>query len=190
MSELIPKFLEGIPKELSDLSTTDFETLRTKVLRSLFESLKLNEDNEKINNISSIILDISENKHLLEQILNDKEILSNLAKELANKESLKNKDNLDQNYNYYEILLVFINLIKTSITENFKLPSIKVESGEDTVNINLDEKNIDNTPLGEVILENLGKILDNFVFRNENEENSLNLEGTFGTTYKPLGLKK
>ena len=183
IAELIPKFLEGVPKDTNN----DFDEIRIKLIYSLFESLEVNSDNEKINNIESVIVDISENKYLLDLILNNKSILTHLTNQLKlNSENYSS----EQNYNYYEILLIFTNLIRLAISENLKTPSIKIENsnGEDLVNTNIDIYNIDNTPLGEVILENLSLILDNFII--SEKDKTLEIESTFGANYKPLGLKK
>lgn len=206
ISELIPKFLEFDSKQLNADTNliNETENLKFKLLNLLFESLNVNSDIEKINNIASVVLDISENKYLLEVILNSKDILTNITKQLIIDTE---RFSSEQNYNYYEILLIFINLIKTAINENYKLPSLIIENiaGEDIVNINLDLKSIDNTYLGESILESLGKIIENFVAKSNidnntnnnnffidklNEEDLTVIEGTFGACYKPLGLKK
>jgi hypothetical protein len=191
ISELVPKFLECVPKELYNI--IDLDNIRLRLINTMFENINVNSDLETILNISTVILDITENKQILEMILNNKDIIKNIISQL-----ILDSDNFssEQNHNYYEILFIFTNLIRTAIALNIKLPSIRIENneGEDIVNINLDNNSIDNTPLGEVIIESIGPILDNFVIRNTNEIKEddcvLEINGTFGTSFKPLGLRK
>ena len=101
------------------------------------------------------------------------------------------ENSLLSSYNYKEILTLLLNIIRFSITENFKIPSF-AESSEDLVNFNNEEilSRINNTVLGESLLKNLPNILKNFDF-SEKELNIDNLnETTFGIKTRNLGYKR
>jgi hypothetical protein len=191
---------------------------RRTLLIKLFKKLIINDDPEKISNLANICIEVTENRNILEIILTEKSILEHLTRTLAiNLNEQTDDANFALNYNYQEILNVFINIIRYTQVENLKTPTYKNES-EDIVNSdnNNQQESLENTLLGECVLHNLEGILKNFLpckvndssintetstlISESTEENSepqekptsptLQLEGTFGNFYKPLGSKR
>lgn len=177
--------------------------IRKEILTKLFSKLTLTEkDPEIISNISNVCIETIENRTVLELILTDKPLLEHLITQLAL--NLKDKSNstgtestntdfYDVNFNYSEILNVFINIIRYSQVENLKCPTYK-NTGEDIVN---SEQVIENTPLGECVIIHLEKVLANFLpDQDDTTEDttstttSKTLNGTFGYTFKPLGSRR
>jgi hypothetical protein len=146
-------------------------------------------------NLSAVIVELFENRFILEMILKEKVIIDHIFGLLAQSTPEANFTALetsDMNYNYCEILNIFIHILRYSQLENLKCPTYKSEN-EDLVNSENDQT-IDNTLLGECILTNLDKILGNFLPEVENinstESTSKTIDGTFGLPFKPLGLKR
>jgi hypothetical protein len=175
------------------LNLDTINNIRKNLLNNIFLSLSIKEtDSEKVSNLSSICIEAIENRSILELILKDKIILDHLAKQLSEitpEGLLSACEYSDVNYNYCEVLNVFINIIRFSQVENLKCPTYKNEGTEDMVNSE-NEQVIENTLLGECVLENLDKILLNFLPEAGNKNDNNTVEGTFGYTYKPLGVKR
>jgi hypothetical protein len=152
---------------------------RKGLLTSLFKSLSVDEtDPEKVSNTSNVCIELIESKVILETVLADKEILCHLMNNLAK----KTETNFESNYNWSEIANVMLNIVRFTSVENLKAPVYA--SQEDTVNN--DFPAIENTPLGETVLDCLERVLLHFA----PDESELSLEGTFGGVYKPLGIKR
>jgi hypothetical protein len=176
ISDLVPKFI--LIENYGDIKfTVDAQEIRRNALLKLFNKINLDEDMEKLSNVISAIFEITENKHILEKIINDVEILNILFSKISQ------PSNPSQDYNYTEILVVIINILKLITIEGLKIPTNSIND-EDIVNS--DGNSLSNTTLGEFILNNLEKILVNFNLFN----NDTMLEGTHGITYYPLGNKK
>lgn len=194
-------------------------TRRTMLIK-LFKKLIIKDDPEKISNLANICIEVTENRNILEIILNEKSILDHLTSTLAfNLNEQIDDSNFIFNYNYQEILNVFINIIRYTQVENLKTPTYKNES-DDIVNSDNDKQHesLENTLLGECVLHNLEEILKNFspskgsgseseintetpkvISESTNKNNepteksnisTTQLEGTFGNFYKPLGGKR
>jgi hypothetical protein len=176
ISDLVPKFI--LIENYGDIKyNIDVEEIRRKALIKLFNRINLEEDMEKISNVISAIVEVTENKYLLEMIINDVEILGILFSKLSENASPS------QDYNYTEILVVVINLLKLITNEGLKIPTNSINE-EDIVNS--EGNSLSNTILGEFILINLEKILVNFNLSNSD----ITIEGTHGLTFYPLGNKK
>jgi hypothetical protein len=172
ISDLVPKIL--IIENYGETVNLNDEIRRDLLIR-LFNKLSFTVDMEQINNIASAIIELSENKSLLEKISNDEEILHILFGLLIQNSSE------ESNYNYTEILNVLINVLKLISIEGLKIPSHSL-SDDEIVN---SENVLNNTILGEIILNKLETIITNF----EKSQNA-SIEGTFGTTFIPLGSKR
>ena len=168
----------------------EFNEIRNDIITKLFLKLNLENDIETTNNIVNICIELMENKTLLEYIANDEVILGSLFKNLAINLNLTEKENRDlASYNYKEILILILNLMRFSLIESIKLPNL-LETSDDIVNFNcsLDQNKIKNTPLGKLIIENINQILQNFLFeKNENEKEN---DTTYGIRAKALGYKR
>ena len=188
---------------------------RKAVLCSLFKKLRVLEDDaEKTSNIANILIEVIENKNVLEIILSEKSILEHLTNLLSINLNEKTDDsNFEINYNYNEVLNVFINILRFTQVENLKFPTYKNEGTEDIVNSENGVALIENTLLGECVLNCLDKILKNFLpssSYNKSDESKSDVtvetttetepninsqlvymvEGTFGNAFKPLCSKR
>lgn len=193
-------------KSESSENMEEYNDMRNELVISIFTKLNLENDIETTNNIVNVCIELIENKTLLEFICSNEIILENLFKNLSinlNRVSAE-KDLKLMDYNYKEILILVLNLLRTNINET-KLPSLLESisgSSEDIVNFNsslsLDQNKIKNTIIGKFILENFNKIMQNFLFENnENSENNNENEGnlfvndtTYGVRAKTLGYKR
>jgi hypothetical protein len=177
-----------------NLNLDSILAVRKTVLVNLFRKLSIiGSDPEKTSNIANICIEITENKNVLEILLAERGILEHLAETLAlNLYEQVDDANFVLNYNYNEVLNVFVNIIRFTQIENLKTPTYKNEI-EDIVNS--DQKNqkemLENTLLGECVLQHLEGILRNFLpFPDPDKIYSYQIEGTFGNYYKPLGSKR
>ena len=78
--------------------------------------------------------------------------------------------------------------------ENMKLPAFAENSNEDLVNFSNEEiiKKINNTMLGELIVGNIDKIINNFHFEEKEKEveNEFANDTTYGVKARSLGYKR
>lgn len=160
--------------------------LRKSAVIKLFTQLKVlsSADFERISNICPVLLEIIENRHILEIVINEREILENLIGQLGEKTET---GSFETNFNYWEVLNVLINIIRSTQVENLQVPAYKSNQseGENAQNVNSE---IENSLLGDYILKGLGKILTNF--QPEDSDKLKEVLGTYGTTFKPLGINK
>jgi hypothetical protein len=176
ISDLVSKFL--LIENYGDIKyTVDAEEVRKNALLKLFKKIGLDEDMESVSNVVSAIFEVTENKSILEKIINDADILNIIFSVISQNSSLA------QDYNYTEILVVIINILKLITIEGLRVPTNSIND-EDIVNS--EGNTLSNTVFGEFILNNMEKILVNF---NINSSEAT-LEGTHGVTYYPLGNKK
>ena len=122
-----------------------------------------------------------DNRQCLEIIYNDKNILQNLFNIISNTNS--NSQNLAESFNFLNSLL------KLASVENLKIPVITLHDGVVLTSNKYDEKLIRNTVLGELLLENLNTIFQHFDDDSDNTK-APSIEGTYGSSYKPLGFKR
>ena len=166
-------------------SIPDFEKIRNEAIVKLFKKINLTMNIEAINNVVNACIEISENRSILEYLVSDKTSLSHMFQNLSCNLNLPENSNLSP-YNYKEILILLLNLLKDSIIENIKIPYIKtnlpgldLQEGE--------EGEFQNTLIGELILENLPKILKNFeITKTSNSE----LDTTFEISTRTIGITR
>ena len=120
-----------------------------------------------------------DNRQILEQIYNDKIFLEELFNIITT-----NKNSL----NIVESVGLLCSILKNASTENLRIPTIEL-TDEVTLNTQIDETQFKNTLLGEILLRNYFAILSHFNIENDGEKQG-KIEGTFGETYVPLGLKR
>jgi len=166
-------------------SIHDFEKIRNEALTKLFKKLNLSMPVEAINNLVNACIEMLENRSILEFIISDKQILSHIFDNLAL--SLNNSSqsiSAVAAYNYKEILILLLNILKDSIIDNIQIPFVgkKAAAQEEA-----DE--FQNTLIGDLILENLGKILSNFEIL-ENQQNSQIMDTTFGVSTRTIGITR
>jgi len=157
----------------------DFEKTRNETITKLFKKLNLTMSIEAINNIVNACIELLENRSILEFLVSEKPILSYLFVNLSYNLNAPENSNLST-YNYKEILILLLNILKDSIIDNISIPMHKKNEENE-------QEEFQNTPIGEFILENLPKILSNF----EMVENSQNLlDTTFGVSTRTIGITR
>jgi hypothetical protein len=178
----------------------NFEKIRNKFITDLFLRIDLSSDLETINNINNACIEILENKNILEFVLSNEIILRHIFTNLSINLNLEENSQLSS-YNYKEVLILLLNILRNSIIENVSIPRDEnkntsfsmTSSTADNSNFNnnnesdLDQKNIKNSFLGELILEYLFKILDNFVI---GDIPSPIVETTYSVSTRTLGIKR
>jgi len=163
------------------------------MLTKLFQMLNLENDIETTNNLVNSCIEVLENKSVLEFVLSDRTILESIFNYLNINLNLPENRNLSS-YNYKEILILLLNILRFSIMENMKLPSVSYNSAEDVVNFSNDEiiSKINNTLLGELIVNNLDKIINNFQLEEsvKEAESEYDNDTTYGVKARMLGYKR
>ncbi len=136
---------------------------------------------EAINNIVNACIELLENRSILEFLVSEKEILGHLFENLACNLNAPENSNLSA-YNYKEILILLLNILKDSIIDNIRIPVVSKSNEEENV-----QEEFVNTPIGEFIFENLPKILANFeIVENANAQ----LDTTFGVATRTIGITR
>ena len=175
-----PNIFESIP---------NFETIRNEVIINLFNKLNLTSNIEAINNIVNSCIELVENRAILEYIISEKNILENIFRNLSFNLNLPQNENYST-YNYKEILVLLLNILRNVLIENMKIPNIKKNDlDEDIVNSGneIEPLQIQSSLLGEMILIYLPKILENFqIYDNQNFQ----FETTFGIPVRSIGLTR
>ena len=176
--------------QISNKNQNEFNEMRNDLITKLFLKLNLENDIETTNNVVNACIELMENKTILEYVTNDEVILSSLFKALSTNLNDKENRNLSS-YNYKEILILILNLLRFSLIESLRLPNL-LETTEDLVNFNcsLDQNKIKNTPLGKLILENITQILQNFLFESNETDNIFENDTTYGIKARALGYKR
>jgi hypothetical protein len=182
----------------------NFEKIRNKFITDLFLRINLTTDLETINNINNACIEILENKNILEFVLSNEIILRHIFINLSINLNLEENSELSS-YNYKEVLILLLNIIRNSIIENLFIPKDEnkntsfsmTSSTADNSNVNhnndsdidglISIKNIKTSFLGELILEYLFKILDNFII---GDIPSPTVETTFSVSTRTLGIKR
>jgi hypothetical protein len=163
------------------------------MLTMLFQKLNLENDIETTNNLVNSCIEVLENKSVLEFVLSDRTILESIFNYLNVNLNLPENGNLSS-YNYKEILILLLNILRFSIMENMKLPSVSYNSAEDVVNFSNDEimSKINNTLLGELIVNNFDKIINNFQLEEsvKEAESEYDNDTTYGVKARMLGYKR
>lgn len=168
----------------------NFEKVRNKLITNLFLKINLICNMETINNINNACIEILENKNILEFVLSDEVILRHLFNNLATNLNLEENSELSS-YNYKEILILLLNILRNSIIENVYVPREEnkslIENNEADIDGLAKPKDIKSSFLGEIILEYLMKILDNFII---NDVPSSIIETTYSVSTRILGIKR
>ncbi len=162
-------------------SIPDFEKTRNEIIIKLFKKLNLSMNIESTNNLVNACIEILENKSILDFLISEKIILNHIFENLSY--NLNSAENLNlYSYNYKEILILLLNILKDSIIDNLKVPLMK------KIDENKDEEVFENCLIGEFIMENLGKILQNFELV-ENTNNT-KFDTTFGISTRTIGITR
>jgi len=161
----------------------DFKRIRNEVLIKLFKKLNLTMNIEAINNIVNVCIEILENRSTLDYIVSEEIILNHIFENLSVNLNLQENSHLSS-YNYKEILILLLNVLKNSIIDNIKIPYMKKkEEANNQLTVNTEE--LENTVIGKMIVENLSKILLNFEII---ENTNMQLDTTFGVSTRTIGI--
>jgi hypothetical protein len=163
-------------------NSIDIDTVRRNLLQHLLSKIELSSDSEKVYNVICTCIELYENKVILELVINDEQLMTSILNVLV----INPTSEGSQEYNYTESLILLINILKLISIESLKVPGyITANADEDIVNSE-DNKVLEIPKLGHLILKYLPEILKNFPMTNT--EN--NIDGTFGMTFTPLGLRR
>ena len=181
--DIFPKlvFSENTYNTEGNFSTSipEFEKIRNQTITKLFNKLNLTMSIEAINNIVNACIELLENRGILEFLVSEKPILRHIFYNLSYNLNAPENSHLSA-YNYKEILILLLNILKDSIIDNIRIPVMakNEENGEEE---------FQNTPIGEFIFENLDKILANFeIVENAN----VLLDTTFGVSTRTIGITR
>lgn len=162
-------------------SIPEFEKTRNDIIIKLFKKLNLSMNIESINNLVNACIEILENRSILEFLISEKIILNHIFENLSINLNAPENSNLSS-YNYKEILILLLNILKDSIIDNIKIPHMK------KIDENNEEEIFQNSIIGELILDNLGKILQNFeIIENINNNQ---FDTTFGVSTRTIGITR
>lgn len=167
----------------------NFEKIRNEAIQNLFGKLNLTLDLESVNNIVNSCIEITENRNILEYVSSDLTILENIFQNLTVNLNLPENSNMSR-YNYKEILILLLNILRNLIFENMKIPTIAIsENEEDVVNSNyeIDLSKVCNNQIGEMILKNLPNILKNFPIVDKLYSQ---YDTTFGVINRSIGITR
>jgi len=160
----------------------DFEKIRNEAITKLFKRLNLTMPLESINNLVNVCIEIAENRPILEFIASDRTIIGFLFENLACNLNAAKNSHLST-YNYKEILILLLNILKDSIIDNIEVPYFRKKAAEEAGQ----EEEFNNSLIGEMIIENLAKILNNFeIVENANSQ----LDTTFGVSTRTIGITR
>lgn len=163
----------------------NFEEIRNKVIMELFLKMNLTCSMETINNINNACIEILENRNILEFVLSNEKILRNIFKNLSYNLNLEENSELSS-YNYKEILVLLLNILRNSIVDNIKIPQEEnkalFENSDPTKPLD-----IRCSFLGELLLEYLNNILDNFII---GDVPSSIVETTFSISTRAIGIRR
>lgn len=165
----------------------DFENLRNRFITNLFLKVNLTCSMETINNINNACIEILENKNILEFVISNEIILKHLLSNLSTNLNLEENSELSS-YNYKEILILLLNIFRNSILENLYIPREEnkpIEINEEETETNI--KSVKSSFLGEITLEHLNGILDNFII---GDVPSSIFETTYSVSTRILGIKR
>ena len=187
--DILPKLIitETSYSQEANLNQTvpNFEKIRNKIITDLFLKMNLTCNMETINNINNACIEILENRNVLEFVLADETILRHIFKNLSFNLNLEENSELSS-YNYKEILVLLLNLLRNSIVDNITIPrdenKTSIDNSDPTKPLD-----IKSSFLGELILEYLTNILDNFIMV---DVSSSIVETTFSVSTRVFGIRR
>ncbi len=163
-------------------------TARSEILTHIFTLLKVMENTEKISSIILMLIELFENKIILDEVMINKRIFNLIFKEL--KIDLNSETNINDSKiktNYSEILTLLIYMI--SNYNNHYLPKIDVSNEEDMVEIGGKSNNkIIHTSLSENFFSSFNYLMNNFKQNKETLNKLIDIPTCYNNiNIKPLG---
>lgn len=187
--DIIPKLIIPEPtynqENIFTENIPNFEKIRNKTIINLFQRINLTSDMETINNINNACIEILENRSVLEFVLSNETIMRHIFKNLSFNLNLEENSELSS-YNYKEILVLLLNILRNSIVDNVTIPKDANKDLNENSNPTL-PMDITSTFLGELIIEYLPNILDNFII---GDVHNLIVETTFAISTRSIGIKR
>ena len=200
------KFNQQNTEQKEEYDEKEFSLIRLDIIKDIFKKIDINMDSEKLYSISYIINDLSENKKILEEIVNDKNIIQHLINKQLNNLNL-NSNETTQNllYNKKNNLIIIIDIIinwLNSIKKNdIQIPMIFYEVEEELdvegdlvqQTENNDTPEIHHTILSQALFDVLPDLIKNIYNQNNNEDinnNCFIIQSFNDSKLKPFGLHK
>ena len=160
-------------------------TARSEILTHIFTLLKINEKTEKISSITLMLIELFENKIILDEVMNNKRVFNLIFKEL--KIDLNSEININNSKiktNYSELLTLLIYMI--SNYKNHYVPKIDLSNEEDMVEIgSVSNRKIIHTSFSENFFSSFNFLMNNFT---QNKE-TLNKLISIPTCYNNINIK-
>lgn len=184
------------PEANFSLAIPDFDKIRNEAIIKLFKKLNLTIGVEAVNNVVNGCIEILENRSILEFVTSEREILDHIFGILSINLNAPENSELSS-YNYKEILILLLNILKDSIIDNISIPGTKKseiaatdssEEAQESQNPqNNDEGVLKDSLVGELIIQNLSKILDNFQI---SDTATNQLDATFNMSIRIIGITR
>ena len=200
------KFNQQNTEQKEEYDEKEFSLIRLDIIKDIFKKIDINMDSEKLYSISYIIYDLSENKKILEEIVNDKNIIQHLInKQLNNLNINSNETTQNLLYNKKNNLIIIIDIIinwLNSIKKNdIQIPMIFYEVEEELdgegdlvqQTENNDTPEIHHTILSQALFDVLPDLIKNIYNQNNNEDinnNCFIIQSFNDSKLKPFGLHK
>lgn len=159
IAEILCKIIKYENKLRDDNETYDekqFSLIRLEIIKEIFDKIDINMDSEKLFSISFIINDLSEDKKILESIINNKNIINSfIIKQLKELDIISENDEvkLDNMKNNFIIISdIIINWLNNIKNNDIQIPMLLYEVNDfddEDGNQNEDivqQKEVDNTP--------------------------------------------
>ena len=211
IAEILCKIIKYENKLRDDNETYDekqFSLIRLEIIKEIFDKIDINMDSEKLFSISFIINDLSEDKKILESIINNKNIINSfIIKQLKELDIISENDEvkLDNMKNNFIIISdIIINWLNNIKNNDIQIPMLLYEVNDfddEDGNQNEDivqQKEVDNTPpevhhtiLSQALFDVLPNLIQkNFNKRNneKNKENNYMIQSYNDFKLVPLGL--
>ena len=204
------KFNQQNTEIKEDYDEKEFSKIRLDIIKDIFDKIDINMDSEKLYSISYIINDLSENKKILESILNDKNIILHLINKQLKDLNLNSNENekdeilfFNKKYNFIIIVDIIINWLNSIKNFDMQIPMIFYEITDELEEEDLvKQKEKENNETQEILHTNLSQalfdILPNLIQNNfnpkknsdniNNDNNCLIIQSYTENKLKPFGL--
>ena len=201
------KFNQQNTEQKEEYDEKEYSLIRLDIIKDIFKKIDINMDSENLYSISYIINDLSENKKILEEIVNDKNIIQHLINKQLNNLNLNSNENTQSLlYNKKNNLIIIIDIIinwLNSIKKNdIQIPMIFYEVEEELdeegdlvqQTENNDTPEIHHTILSQALFDVLPDLIKNNYNQNKNNEDINNncfiIQSLNDSRIKPFGLHK
>ena len=188
MSSSVSINLENSDNYYQSLNFDYLISERTEILHQIFSFLKLKENPEKISNVILMLIELFDNKIILDEIMINKKIFNSVFKEL--KTDLNSNENINNSFikNNYTEILTLINFMISNYKNNH-LPKIEISQEDDMVEIGgKSNQKIIHTNLSENFFSSFNYLINNFKQNKDTIKKLISIPTSYNNNkIKPLG---